>query len=227
MSQSLADKIMHHRWRLLLAGASGLIASAIAIGLGAFVWLASLIGWNVACIVYLSTTGWLMLHDDEAAVRARARREDEGSAIMTTLVLCAVAASLAAAVLAIAESKASATHLAGVRPWSLALSASTLALSWIVVQSVFALRYAHRYFGDSRSSGSINRGIEFPGDPPRSYRDFVYMAVCVGATSQVSDFNITSNRLRNLVTLHAVLAFAFNTTILALGINMLASLIGQ
>jgi uncharacterized membrane protein len=218
---------MHHRWRLLLAGALGLIGSAIATGLGAFVWLATLIGWNVACIAYLSITGRLMLHDDEAAVRARAKREDEGSAIMTTLVLCAVAASLAATVLAIAESKPTDTHMAGARPWSLALSASTLVLSWIVVQCVFALRYAHRYFGDSKGSGSINRGIEFPGDPPRSYRDFVYMAVCVGATSQVSDFNITSNRLRNLVTLHAVLAFAFNTTVLALGINMLASLLGQ
>jgi uncharacterized membrane protein len=227
MSGFSAARLFHRRWRLLLAAGLGLAGSAAANGLGAFAALASLIGWNLACIVYLSTTGWMMLHDDEATVRARARREDEGSAIMTALVLCAVAASLAATVLAIAESKATDTHLAGARPWSLALSASTLVLSWIVVQCVFALRYAHRYFGDSKGSGSINRGIEFPGDPPRSYRDFIYMAVCVGATSQVSDFNITSNRFRNLVTLHAVLAFAFNTTVLALGINMLASLIGQ
>ncbi len=51
--------------------------------------------------------------------------------------------------------------------------------------------------------------------------------MCIGASGQVSDFNITSSSLRRLVTLHALLAFFFNTAVLALGINILATLIGQ
>jgi uncharacterized membrane protein len=50
------------------------------------------------------------------------------------------------------------------------------------------------------------------------------MAVCIGASAQVSDFNITNGRL---VTLHALLAFFFNTMVLTLGINILASIVGQ
>ena len=107
------------------------------------------------------------------------------------------------------------------------MSVSTLVLGWIVVQTVFTLRYAHRYFGDADDDGAIDRGIKFPGDPPKTYHDFVYVAVCVGATAQVSDVNITTARYRRLVTQHALLAFFYNTMVLALGINILATIIGH
>ena len=77
------------------------------------------------------------------------------------------------------------------------------------------------------TAGEPDRGVKFPGEAPKTYMDFIYMAVCVGATAQVSDFNITTARYRRLVTQHALLAFFFNTTVLALGINILATLIGQ
>ena len=57
--------------------------------------------------------------------------------------------------------------------------------------------------------------------------DFVYLAFCVGATAQISDPSVATTRLRNLVTTHAAIAFFYNTTVLALGINILAGLIGH
>ncbi|MGH6956934.1 MAG: DUF1345 domain-containing protein [Caulobacteraceae bacterium] len=206
------------RWRVLLAAAAGLVCAAGAYQLRLLPGLASLIGWNGASVVYLAPTLWMLWRDDEATVRRRAAYEDEGSSITQAIVLSAVVAGLGATVLAMRESKAAAAHNLAVPPWAWIFSASTLILGWVVVQTVFALRYAHRYFGDG--------GVTFPGEPPRTYHDFVYMAVCIGSSAQVSDFNITTSRLRRLVTLHALLAFFFNTMILALGINILASVIG-
>ena len=103
-----------------------------------------------------------------------------------------------------------------------ACAGATLVLSWLVLQSVFVLHYAHRHFGDGKSKG----GIQFPGEPPTSYMDFAYLAFSVGATFQVSDNSILTAKLRRLVTAHAATAYFYNTAILALGINIIASLVG-
>lgn len=215
-----------HHWRLGAGAACGALGFAASRALNAPLGLSCLIGWNAACLVFLGLVVTL-LQEDEDTVRARATVEDEGAEIMTVLVIGAVAASLAATILALSESKAVASHAPDAHPWPLALSVSTLLLSWLVIQAVFTLRYAHRYFGDDDRDGTINGGVQFPGDPPRRYSDFIYLAVCVGCTSQVSDFNIVSNSFRNLVTTHALISFAFNVSVLALGVNMVASLLGQ
>jgi uncharacterized membrane protein len=227
MPSTPPTRLSHHRWRIPFAALSGVAGFAASRALHAPLGLAGLIAWNVTCVIYLVLTGWLLLRDDEATVRARAAAEDEHSAVLTSAILAAVAASLAATLLALHESKAVAAHAPNAYSWPIALSVSTLFLSWLVIQSVFTLRYAHRYFGDADQDGAIDGGVEFPGDAPKDYRDFIYMAVCIGCTSQVSDFNITNVRFRSLVTTHAIIAFSFNVTVLALGINMVASLMGQ
>lgn len=223
MARSEAPGLIVRRWRVLLAAAVGLAGGAGAHQLRLLPGLAGLIGWNAASVVYLGPTLWMLWRDDEATVRRRAAYEDEGSSMTQAIVLSAVVASLGATVMALRESKAAAAHNPAAPPWALLFSVSTLILGWVIVQTVFALRYAHRYFGDGDRDGAANEGIKFPGEPPKTYHDFVYMAVCIGASAQVSDFNITTTRLRRLVTLHALLAFFFNTMILALGINILAS----
>jgi len=233
MSKTLA--LVAHRWRLILAAASGIAAGAFA---GAEIHLpgtAPLIGWVSGAAIYVSTTVWMFYHSDEATVRRHAAREDENRGILTAGVLMAVAASLGVAILAIRDTKLLASdprllandHVRSAQLVVLGLAMSTLVLSWLIAQCLFVLHYTHRYFGDHDADGQIDGGIKFPGEEPRSYRDFIYVAVCVGATCQVSDFNITTCRFRNLVTTHALFSFAFNTMILALGINIIAGLIGQ
>jgi uncharacterized membrane protein len=211
-----------HHGRLALAAVAGLLAGAGAVGIARLpTGLAILIGWNTACLTFLPLT-WRLFAADEAEVRARAASADEGVTIITALVIGAVAASLGATFFALSESKAG-----GSRLWPLALSVSTLVMSWLVIQTVFALRYAHAYFGDYNRDGSIDGGVKFPGEPPNDYRAFIYMAVCIGSTFQVSDFDILTNEYRTLVTVHAVVSFAFNVAVLALGVNMVASVLGQ
>jgi uncharacterized membrane protein len=112
------------------------------------------------------------------------------------------------------------------RDLPLALSAFTLASSWWVVQSLFVGHYAHRHFQAVQARGE-HAGFLFPGDPPSAYLDFAYLAICVGATAQVSDPCVQSRPLRNLVTAHALASFFFNTAVLALGVNILSNLLGQ
>ncbi len=215
------------RWRVVLAAAAGL-ASLAPIQLAHLPpGLSGLIAWNAAALVFLVPTLWIICRDDETSLRRRAAAEDESQAITLAIVLSAVVAGLAGAVVALHESKGGHGDVSGARSWAWIFAISTVLLGWALVQTVFTLHYAHRYFGDGDKNGEMDGGVKFPGDEPTNYRDFVYMAVCIGATAQVSDFNITNTRFRQLVTVHAILAFFFNSMVLALGINILATIIGQ
>jgi len=99
----------------------------------------------------------------------------------------------------------------------------TLLISWLVLQSVFVAHYAHRHF-QTLEEGDGAEGFIFPGQAPRTYMDFVYLAICVGATAQVSDPGVATTRLRNLVSVHSAIAFFYNTTVLAVGVSILAGL---
>lgn len=221
---TLTDQI-RYRWRLIVALFGGLAAAYWSAGTHHLPYAAPLIGWVAAAALYVATTVWMFFTTDEATLRHHAAREDESKGILTILVLFAVAASIGVAIFALRGSKLPSMH--GGRGWVLGLSASTLVLSWLIAQCLFTVHYAHRYFGDSNKDGAVDGGIDFPGEAPKTYRDFIYVAVCVGATCQVSDFNITTSRFRGLVTAHALFSYAFNTIVLALGINILAGLLGQ
>ncbi len=224
--RSSITAFFHNRWRTLLAAVGGVFAGYVAHHGGLLIGASFLIGWNVAAGLFVVSTGWLLLASDEAEVRARARLDDENRAVLMSVVLGSVGASLIAIVIALKEAKIHVGH-GGEPPWVLGLSASTLALSWLVVQCLYTLHYTHRYFGDRDSDGAPDGGIKFPGDEPKTYRDFIYVSVCIGATCQVSDFNIVTSRFRNLVTTHAIISFVFNTMVLALGINIIGNLMGQ
>ena len=225
-SKSAMSTFFHNRWRTLLAGCLGFAAGWWAMKGGVLTGPACMIGWNVSALAFLLPTGWILLTSDAAAVRAHAKAEDENRAVLMSVVLAAVAASLVAIVVALKESKLNANH-GGEPAWIMGLSVLTLAQSWLVVQSLFTLHYTHRYFGDHDADGVPDGGIKFPGADPTTYQDFIYVSVCIGATCQVSDFNITTTKFRNLVTAHAIITFVFNTMVLALGINIIGNLMGQ
>ncbi len=99
--------------------------------------------------------------------------------------------------------------------------------SWSLVHTVFGLRYAHTFYGDADDSVQKERagGLLFPGDRLPDYMDFAYFSFVIGMTFQVSDVQITTREFRQLVLLHGILSFAFNTVILALTINTVSSML--
>lgn len=110
----------------------------------------------------------------------------------------------------------------------LVLALGTVGLSWVLLHTVFSLHYAHVYYGDTDPSDkryAAAEGLEFPGKQPPDYLDFAYFSFVVGMTCQVSDVQVTSQRMRRLTLLHGVISFGFNTFILALLINTISGLL--
>ena len=214
-----------HWWRIGASMAIGLLAGGAALGRVSPLGAAGLIGWNAAAAVYLVGCAHLFLTNDAPLVRRRAQHQDENKAVLMCLILFAVAASFGAMVLTLHDAKVAGKS--GMPAWLVALCGATLVQSWLVVQGLFTLHYAHRYFADRDEDGRDDGGIDFPGEKPESYLDFLYVAICIGATCQVSDFDITTSKFRRLVTVHALVAFAFNTMVLALGVNIIGNLMGS
>jgi uncharacterized membrane protein len=159
---------------------------------------------------------------DPAEVRRTARLQDAGRTLFFILVLAAACGSLLAvgALLVNAWGMTRSDFVA-----SALIAVGAVTLSWLLVHTVFALHYAHVFYGAGEIHGTPHAGLEFPGGRTPDYMDFAYFAFVIGMTAQVSDVQITSRKLRRLALAHSIIAFAFNTLILALTINMIATVI--
>ncbi len=181
------------------------------------------LAWDIGGLIYLFFALRLMLNCGADRIKARAARRDEGRGVILFMILAAIVASFAAIAGLLGEAKAPGTDqtekliLAG-------LAAATILMSWSVTQIVFAIHYAHDYYRPD--DGGTVGGLRFPECEDPDYWDFLYFSTSIGATSQTSDTEIRSRALRRLVTLHATVAFFFNTAVLALTVNIAASLAG-
>lgn len=214
MNQDSSARARHRQLRIaamLVCGAAAIVLTGL---LGAWVY-APAVGWAVAALIYNATV-WLQIAPMDAAQTAtHAQEEDPGLGTTDLLILLAALGSLAAVVLVMVGSK----DVQGTERFLLALLALTAtAMSWLMVHTLFTLRYATIYY-----SGEPG-GIAFNQDAPPQYTDIAYMAFSVGMTYQVSDTNITTRAMRSAVLRHSLLAFVFGTGILATTINLVVSL---
>ncbi len=182
-----------------------------------------LIAWDSGlCIYLLSTLRTISCIASSAeAMRERSRKFDEGRSVI--LLLSTFTAILSLAGIVIELSLVSEGNVAS----HVGLAAVTVILSWLFMHLMYALHYAHLYY-DSCTDGETNdiaRGILFPGDETApDYWDFLYFAYIIGTSAQTADVNISSRIMRRIALVHCVIAFFFNTTVLALAINGAAGL---
>jgi uncharacterized membrane protein len=174
----------------------------------------------LSAAIYLIFALHLMLTCKADHIRASAAREDNSWMVILVIILLAIAASFVAIVGLLAASKE-----APYRTLNLGLAAATLLLSWTLTQVIFTLHYAHEYYRPGGGANAFAEGLDFRGDKNPDYWDFFYFATSFGAASQTSDVSILTKPLRRLATLHAIISFIFNTAVLALTINLAASLI--
>ncbi|HZD89011.1 MAG TPA: DUF1345 domain-containing protein [Pseudolabrys sp.] len=205
--------------KLLIAAAVGALA-ALAEPFQWHVWTRVLVGWNVGLAFYLITTHTMMLRADEARIRKRAAELDEGAFVILVLTVIATLASLVAIVFELGTTKPG-PHASALAPALLAMV--TIVMSWSFVHTIFALHYAHEYYGERRD-GRIG-GLSFPEDQHPLYWDFLYFSLVIGMTSQVSDVAITSKVIRRMATVHGVVSFFFNLTVLALTVNLVSNFV--
>jgi uncharacterized membrane protein len=204
---------------------------AILLGLGVALLLPAewrgvtraLAGWDIGLATYLGLAVRLMWRCDAHHIRLRAALQDETRITILVLVVASALASLLAILAEISG--------ANRQPAQLALAGMTILLSWTFMHTIFALHYAHDYYGQNTSDKSAHTaekttkgsGLSFPGEAAPDYWDFVYFSFVIGMTSQVSDVAVTSRPLRRLVAVHGVVSFLFNVTLLALLVNIAAS----
>jgi uncharacterized membrane protein len=178
----------------------------------------TLIGWDGGVIAFLCLGFWFMRDVELQRMKRRAAQHDEGGNFIFILTILASVVSVVALIAELSIAKGSANP-----DLHVALAAATVVLSWLFVQIVFALHYAHVYYL-AEESGNPQGGLSFGECGEPDYWDFVHFAIVLGATSQTADINFTSKEMRRIGTLHTLIAFGFNTAILATMINLAASL---
>lgn len=178
------------------------------------------LAWDIGSAVFLILTASLFLKSDHTNISADAARQQEGEWSVFALTLIGAMMSFAAIILF----SGSSDHKLQ-REYYLGFVVATLALSWLMTHVTFAYRYAHEYYTKDKKTDDSERGVEFPGEENPDYLDFIYFSFVLGMTFQVSDVNITSKKLRRLATLQGLIGFIFNTVILALSVNIAASLL--
>ncbi|WP_329955496.1 DUF1345 domain-containing protein [Dyella choica] len=175
---------------------------------------ALLLGFDAGALLYLSMVA-RMFHRATAEHMARhAQRQDAGR--RTTLW---VAVTLSVVVLVALSTELHAAKNGGAA--AMGMAALSIVLSWLFMNTMYALHYAHGYYGDF---GRQHAGLEFPGTKQPDYWDFVYFAFVIGMCFQVSDVQITSHSLRRTALQHSVVAFFFNVFIIAISVNIAAGL---
>ncbi|WP_236585507.1 DUF1345 domain-containing protein [Dyella sp. EPa41] len=174
-----------------------------------------LLGFDLGVLMYLVALARLFERcKTMEMMRGQARRQDTGrwGVLWTALGLTGVVAVAL-------TTELGAAHGGGVQ--GLVIATSSIVLSWLFLNIMFAMHYAHGYYGDF---GKKHEGLEFPGTPQPDYWDFAYFAIVIGMTFQVSDVQITSRYLRRVALMHSVIAFFFNVFIIAISVNIAASL---
>ncbi len=178
--------------------------------------------WDVGAGAYLVLILTHFLQCPSSRMEQNARAQEAGEWTLFFLVLAGATASFAAI---LGEFGSMKDVTGAVKGEKIGVVVATLAISWLLTQAIFALRYAHEYYSRAVPSADLDGGLEFPSETKPDYWDFTYFAVVLGMTFQVSDVQITSRKLRRLATLHGLLGFLFNTVIIALTVNLASSVL--
>ncbi|MEK6439597.1 DUF1345 domain-containing protein [Pseudonocardia sp. T1-2H] len=200
-------------WRGLSSLAAGIVASLVAVLLGATE-IAPLVGWTSGVGILLARVWLASWHQGQLGTEELAEEESRTRST-DTWVLVAAVASLGVITDALVRSSDS---QGGTSVALVVLGVVSVVLSWAMTNTVFALKYARLYYRDE------DGGIDFLQEEEPTYADFAYMAFAIGMTYGITDTVVTDTRIRKTVLGHALLAYAFGTGILAIAINLVANI---
>lgn len=185
-----------------------------------------LLAWNAGVILYILLTFIMMVRDDLDRFHQRTSVQDEGRFVILTLSIFAALFSIGAIVVQLAATK----DMSGVdKYFHIGLVATTILTGWTFIHLTFALHYAHEYASERRNRPELPErlrgGLEFLDTLTPDYSDFLYFSFIIGVASQTADVAVCSPTMRRIALAHGIVSFFYNTTILALTINIVAGLI--
>ena len=202
---------LRHRPSLLTGLAVCLVTAAAGAGRTTAM-TACLLGWDAGVVAYALVFFVISARTTAEGLARVSDRMDEGSWGVLFATVVAAVASLGAIVAELAGA-----HGAAHAVWPESLAGATVLLSWLFIHTIFATHYAHEYW-------RAGHGLSFPGNPAPGYSEFLYFSFCIAVASQVSDVSTQTASMRRLVLLHSLVAYLFNTAVIALGVNIAASL---
>lgn len=229
-------RILVAHYRLVISGAIGVI-----VGLGlpdsvdrTAIWLPGefsavtrgLVGWNVAVLLYSLAAAHAIMKSTHESIRRRAVKTDEGRTAVLFLTATATCVAIGAIIAELGQSQdlyenEKAAHIA--------LAIATVFTSWAFMHLIFAFHYAHEYYSEEarapHDATTARGGLRFPNTQTPQYIDFLYFSYVIGVAFQTADVEIWSRAMRKVALAHGVIAFFFNTTILALMVNISSGLV--
>lgn len=220
-----------YHWSENVTGPKKLIISLL-IALGSYTLLSLIdmktgnrliLSWDFFCIAMLIFNWILFFTTGPQDLCVVVEKQDDGVKVIFAIVTIAVCFSVFGAIVLMLENGDSSRN----KVLHTIISLSPILLSWLLLHTMFTIRYAHLYHDHGTlGTGSKIGGIDFPTDEEPDYLDFAYFSFVIGMTFQVSDITISSRRIRRFALMHSLISFAFNTIIVALTINTIAGLKG-
>ncbi|AWN22774.1 DUF1345 domain-containing protein [Deinococcus irradiatisoli] len=180
--------------------------------------LRALTGWMVLAASYL-ISAWRLIHSvDGEWIRDLARQEDNGRHASGVIAMFASGISLAGVMFALAEAN-TLKHQLLLETLLIVSGLGSVALSWLLIQTIYIFRYAHVYYEEPEG------GAKFEGSDEPDYHDFAYLSFAVGMTYGITDSDLSKPALRRLVTRHALIAYVYGVVIVALAISVVSAVL--
>ncbi len=176
--------------------------------------------WDVFSITYIITT-WIIFFTMPVAHIEKVANKEDGSRIfvLISVLVSSFASMFTVLLLMLSAGKSSGDGIANI-----ILAITGIMSSWTMLHTIFTLHYAHLYYSKTHNEDASASGLDFPKEKKPDYIDFAYFSFVIGMTFQVSDVQINSRIIRRTVLAHGLLAFALNTFVVALTINLIAGL---
>jgi uncharacterized membrane protein len=177
-----------------------------------------ILAWDLTALLYVTSIMVMIWRSSVEDCHDHAALNDEGDWTILLLVVAAASASFVCIAVELPVLRSPNHSLV----LGIFITGLTVALSWTFTHTVFTLHYANVYYRPDEDGPG---GLDFPGTREPDYRDFLYYSFVIGCAAQTGDVATRSRAMRHLTMIHGIVAFAFNTAILALTINVGASLL--
>lgn len=221
MNRFTVFRFFHYQHRLIVSIVLAIFLTYLLLFTSPQNWTTSfLFGWNAFSLIYFILAMQMMWGGDELAIQQRVRYLPDNGPVFVVLVIVSGLASMSAIVFEIAYLKMIGQNK---NFYYLILPSLTILTSWVFTHLMFATHSAHHYYRSINQN--IDPGIIFPGDESPNYGDFLYTAFIIGTSSQTADVSFSSKETRRIALTQSVLAFIFNTTIIALTVNIASNFI--
>ena len=184
---------------------------------------ASLIAWNSFTVLYVALALHAMMTADHDSLKSHAHLYDDGEGV---ILLISILAAILSFVAIVGELATTQNVSDTAKAWHIGLSGLTLITSWTYIHIAFAFHYAHGYYAELPRNKN-QPSLIFPGTNTPHYMDFLYFAFVIGTSGQTADVDFATTNMRRIGLIHCVSAYLFNATVLALTINIAASLISK